>query len=279
MSQIGEAQQTLQREPVGSRKRTSGQGELEWSVVGPTLYRHLDGVNASVILYAPHEAPAVQATRAYLASQEAAAEEGPAGRIDPTWLAVTEIAVRVHETPHVWPLGRTRFHKLVYFATAAGIPTGLEFRRGSYGPFAEDLKRTLTRLANNGLVDERRRGRLIELVPGPTYTDAAKRFDATIRSYDEPIERVADLLRRLDGRRTELAATVHYCAQQLALRERAVPSEADVLDEAQEWKLRRQPPFTACEIGEVIRDLAMLGWVNVEPSRGLPVDDDVVTVA
>ena len=256
-----------------------GQGELEWSVVGPTLYRHLDAVSASAVLYAPHDVPPEQASTEFLATASVSTEAAMTKRIDPAWVAVAEIVDRVHRAVYAWPMGRTRFHKLVYFATAAGIPTGMEFRRASYGPFADDLKRTLTRLVNNGLLEERRRERLIEVTAGSTFSDAAVRFGSTIASYQQAIDSVADLMRRLDGRRTELAATVHYCAQQLVREQTATPSECDVLGQVQQWKLRRSPGFTTVEIAEMVRDLSMLGWIVVEPSDDLPVDDEIVSVA
>jgi len=52
---------------------------------------------------------------------------------------------------------------LAYFATAAGIPTRLEFERASYGPFAVDLKKVQTTMINNGLIVEERRGQMFEI--------------------------------------------------------------------------------------------------------------------
>src|SRR5712691_11551918 len=89
-----------------------GEGQLEWRVVGPTLYRFLSRLDIPVELYAPYGT--------------LPDELGPS------------------------------FQKIAYFATQFGIPTGLRYERGSYGPFSPQLKGLIARLANNGLIREER---------------------------------------------------------------------------------------------------------------------------
>jgi hypothetical protein len=93
-----------------------------------------------------------------------------AGGMPPGWMAIAEITRRIDEDRHAWPVGRTRLQKLAYFATVAGVPTGLEFVEGSYGPFAQDLTKLLSRLVNNGVLTEERPGRMLAVRPGQPLT-------------------------------------------------------------------------------------------------------------
>ena len=115
-----------------------GQGQLDWRVVGPTLYAYLDRLDIPVELYAPHEVPLEQTLPAFLAPTErdtkAVAARG-APRVAPAMVAVVEIVARIVRERYHWPVGRITFQKIAYFATVAGIPTGLQFVKGSYGPF------------------------------------------------------------------------------------------------------------------------------------------------
>src|SRR5437899_878663 len=75
-------------------------------------------------------------------------------------------------------VGRTIMQKIAYFAAELGIPTGVEHEQASYGPFAPGLKKVLTRLVNNGLLEEQPMGRMIRLSVGPTFDDARRAYTA-----------------------------------------------------------------------------------------------------
>ncbi|MEO7818974.1 MAG: macro domain-containing protein, partial [Actinomycetota bacterium] len=170
-----------------------GEGGLEWKVVGKTLYRHLMRLPIPVQLYAPHGTPDFELQEQFLAGDDQAQSNNGKLKIRPGWIALVDILSRVLREPHHWPVGRTTFQKLAYFATEAGIPTGLEYSKGSYGPFADELKPLITRLVNNGLVEETRLGRMFAVVPGPTFKDARETFSSSLVEWEEAIDRVADL--------------------------------------------------------------------------------------
>ncbi len=194
-------------------------------------------------------------------------------------LALATILRLVEREPYHWPVGRTTFQKLAYFASQAGIPTGLEYQRGDYGPFAEDLKRLETKLVNNGLIAEFRLGRMFEVRTGPTYRDAVERYRAELEKWRPAIERVADLFLRTDTRRAEVLASAHLAATELSERSRrkgtARPTERDVVYEVLRWKLRRRPPLEADEVASAVRGLGLLGWIDVEPTADLLPDADL----
>lgn len=257
--------QSLAVPPLGC-----GHGGLDWTVVGPTLSRYLDRMSVPVVLYAPHGTPPPQRQLSFLESPK----ERPETPVPASSLALLEILRRVSTRKFHPPVGRTKFQKLAYFATVAGIPTDLQFERRSYGPFAENLKRTTTAMVNNGLLEEERRGRMFMKKVGRTFNDAFEaRADELVR-WDSEIDRVADLLMRMDTRDAEVAATVHYAWSELVEARDEHPSEEDVLAAVNEWKRRREPTLDEPEIASTIRHLNWLGWISAKPSPELPVPVD-----
>lgn len=249
-----------------------GQGQLEWRIVGPTLYRRLRDLSIPVDLYAPHGTPVKELDHEFLGSDEASREStSTPSRVSPSVLALVEVLARIEQDPYHWPVGRILFQKLAYFATEAGIPTGLAYRRSSFGPFADDLGRLITKLVNNGLIQEHRLGKMFSVKVGPTYRDAHAAFEKQLAKFESEIERVTDLLVRMRTDQAEVAATVHFAAQILREGKRTKPTEKEVLVEVMEWKSRRKPPLKESEVAAAIRNLAILGWLNVEPTPELPV--------
>lgn len=255
-----------------------GLGELDWSVVGPTLYRYLDRLPIPVELFAPWDVPTGQLDIGYLERAKLVGSEPQAG-VEPAWAALAAIAAEVNSQPYAWPVGKTRFQKLAYLATREGLPTGLKFMEGDFGPFAGGLTRISSRLVNNGLVEMEPSGQMIKIIAGPTLDDAREQFEDFFQTHSEVIERVVDLLSRLSGHQTEVASTVLFVSDALRERLGETPTENQVLAEAKRWKARRKPPIRDEVFAESIRDLQALGWMQAEPSNDLPIDDNVLTTA
>lgn len=260
-----------------------GNGQLDWNVVGPTLYRYLDKLDIPVEMYAPRETPPEQLTTEFLGRRRGSGvgDPQPAGaRLPPEAIALVGVVSRVAREPHHWPVGRTTFQKIAYFLTEAGIPTGLHYQRGSYGPFSPEIKRLIGRLMNHNVVSEQRRGQMFEINPGSTYPDARTLYMDKLKAWAPAIERVADLFLRLPRTHdAEIAATVHFAAKGLQEASERRPSEREVLEEVRRWKVRRRPPLDDREVAEAIRHLNLLGWVDLEASPDLPVEDDELLYA
>ncbi len=253
-----------------------GQGGLEWRVVGPTLYEHLKRLEIPVSLYAPHGTPREQLEMTFLDSRDRSRANGrreQEPRISPAWVALVEILARIQRERYHAPIGRVSFQKLAYFATELGLPTDLKHEQRPYGPFAPDLTAVLSKLANNGLIVEKRLGeRMIEIRVGPTYERAADNYRADLAKWHAIIDRVVDLFLRVrQTRQAEVAATVHFAATRLAKPSNGLPSESDVFRAVKEWKVRRDPPFSDEEIALAIRNLNVLDLLDVRPSQDLPV--------
>ena len=256
-----------------------GEGRLEWRVVGPTLYRHLVNMRIPIELYAPFGTPHAELQTEFLASDRstnAARPIAPEFHIQPGWVALVAIIEEVSKERYHWPVGRVGFQKLAYFATEAGIPTGLAYRRGSYGPYAPEVKHILSSLINNGLIVERKRGQMFAAQVGPTYADAKRGYERFLSEWKSQITRVVDLVVRMDTDAAEIAATVHFSANRLQEEKDRQPTEAEILNYVKQWKIRRRPPLDESDVALAIRKLNMLGWIVALPSNELPVMEEAL---
>jgi O-acetyl-ADP-ribose deacetylase (regulator of RNase III)/uncharacterized protein YwgA len=256
-----------------------GHGQLEWKIIGPTLYRYMKRLDIPVELYAPHGTPPEELTLEFLsreADQPVVSVKSINNKIEPGLIAIIEVLSRIENEPYHWPIGRTMFQKIAYFATELGLKTGLSYSRGSFGPFAADLKFKITKLVNNGLIKEEQIGRMFSVSPGPTYQDALKIYKGEIQQSQPIIEQLIDLFLRINTtHQAELAATVHFVARSFQKEPGEIPSESDVLNGVMEWKQRRKPPYDRSEVAKTIRNLASFGLISVRSSKDLPVAEEV----
>ncbi|MGW1036845.1 type II toxin-antitoxin system antitoxin DNA ADP-ribosyl glycohydrolase DarG [Streptomyces antibioticus] len=245
-----------------------GNGQLEWSVVGPVLIQRLEKLGIPVELYAPLD---VDLEHGQLQLWDTP-DKGANRFVAPWQYALVEILHRLESQPYRWPVGRIMFQKLAYFATVAGIPTELEYERASFGPFAKQLKPSVAKLQNNGLLAERQRGNMFEVVVGETYDSSHADYAPYLDKWESAIEATCDLFARFDTTQAEIAATVHYSAQYLNGLYGHTPTATQVLNAVETWKVRRKPPLKRDEIIQSIVHLATLGWISVDA-------DDVVNAA
>lgn len=255
-------------------------GQLEWRIVGPTLYRYLSRLDIPIELYAPWGTPAEEMNIAFLSqrvvSMPLESIQSENWKINPASTVLVEILARIDREPYHWPIGRIAFQKIAYFATVLGVPTGLQFTRSSYGPFSPDLRQFTTKLVNNGLIQEIRLGRMFSVQPRPTYKDAVQTFRAELAQWETIIDRISDLFLRMRTQDAEIAATVHFTAQTLAKRNQENLSEMTILEGVKDWKQKRNPPIKEEEISQSIRDLNVLGWINAQLSPDLPIQQEAM---
>jgi O-acetyl-ADP-ribose deacetylase (regulator of RNase III)/uncharacterized protein YwgA len=256
-----------------------GHGQLEWRVVGPTLYRHLKQLGIPVVLFAPFDTPLEELTPKFLddpgrAGRFASDDDVAAYRIPPAWVALVEILRRIEEEPYHRPVGRTTFQKIAYFATMSDIPTGLKYARGSFGPYAPALKRQITSLVNNGLIREERLGKMFAVRTGQTLEDARRSYAEKLAGWREPIDKITDLFMRMNTHQAEVAASVHFAAGELKASGQDRPAESDILRRVLEWKQRRRPMLDDKEVALAVRNLNMLSWLDAQVSEDLGVTEE-----
>lgn len=261
-----------------------GNGQLEWNVVGPVLFRHLARLDIPVKLYAPAEATPEQLVLPLVADTDspsvASSGRPEPVRLDSSWVGLAAIIERIRSQPYSPQIGRIMLQKIAYFASVGGLPIKSEFRRGSFGPFASDIKAATTRLVNNGVLEERQDGRSFVVGPGPSFHDAAEARQLDLEEWSDVVDRVADLFLRIRStHQAEVVATVHFAAKDLESRLGRVPSEMEVFTAVSEWKQRHERPPGDEEVAETIRNLNLLGWLDVPTSNDLPLQDEELRYA
>lgn len=255
-----------------------GEGGLEWRIVGRVLYERLSRFDIPVMLYAPFGTPHEQLERDVLAvGAESALDRGPV-RLPPAWVALVEILKRLEREPYRHRVGRAMFQKIAYFATEEGLPTNLEYSKASFGPFASGVKRMQARLMANGLLRETplAKGRMYAVDVGPAYDEAVAAYSEELEKWDDIINRVTDLFMRFDATQAEIAATVHFAANRLVKAAKGErPTEMQVFKAVKDWKIRRKPPLKDEAVARTIRNLNLLGWVDLVASENLPLPEHV----
>ncbi len=257
-----------------------GQGQLEWRIVGPTLFRYLRRMDISIELFAPYDTPHEELEPEFLSKSTDERPTMPKPQwVQPGWIALVEILRRIEEQPYHWQVGRTAFQKIAYVATQEGIPTELEYQRSSYGPFAPQLKALVTRLVNNGLIREERLGKMFAVKVGTTFDDARKAYSEGLERWNPIIEKIVDLFVRMDTHQAEVVATVLFAAHERQQRDSDQLTERDIVDEVMKWKQRRRPSLGEFEVAWTVRNLAALGWLQVKASNDLPLPEEELTYA
>jgi O-acetyl-ADP-ribose deacetylase (regulator of RNase III) len=260
-----------------------GNGQLEWRVVGPLIYKRVRQIDIPVEMYAPYGTSPRELTVEFLESATFAYPspivKTVRSAINPAWVALVEIVNRIERQSYHWPVGRTIFQKIAYVATREGLSTGFQYQKSSFGPFSEDLKNAVTKLINSNLLQEERLGRMFMVKAGPSFEAARRKFLPLLIKWAPIIEKTTDLFMRMDTSQAEIVATVLYAADTLKKNMDTIPSETELFDSVMKWKQRRLPPLDKEEVASTIRNLGIIRWLDVKPDSGLPIqEEDIVPV-
>ena len=196
-----------------------GNGGLEWSEVGPLIYRKLHRLPIDIEVYAPYGTPKQQLTEEFLSAPSQMSLEGRGRkhkRLKPEWVVLLAVLRELEGPPYANPVGRTIFQKISYVMTEMGVPTGFQFAKGSYGPFSGDVKQALHDFANRNWVHEQQLGRMMVLRVAPQYEKDRQQFKEQIDSYQTKISKAVDLFSRIKTtEQAEEVMTVFFAARQL----------------------------------------------------------------
>ncbi len=236
-----------------------GHGQLEWSVVGPALYRMLSRLEIPVELYAPYDTPHEELQPEFLGALPGGAAPAPHTHMKPEWVALVAALARVEEA-NDRGLGRTAFQALCYFMTALGVPTGLRFVPSRHGLHCTEVRPLLARLENHGLIREVRDGRMIRLVPGETYSDAAEAYEESLRRWQREIGSAAQILSGLTtARQVRAVMAAHAAVSSLESESGATPGRAEILQKIAEQSGLKSRDWEP-EIARAIEVLNELDW-------------------
>ena len=152
-------------------------------------------------------------------------------------------------------------HKLMYFLQTAGEPLKLNFQKGHYGPYAENLRHVLKAIEGHLISgygdDGDSPDQELELVPGAVE-------DATAYLNGRPgtkqrLERVAQLIEGFESPfGLELLSTVHWVAQRAS-----TATAAEVIDDTYAWGLHKKQ-FSERQIRLALQFLREKNWLGSE---------------
>jgi len=251
-----------------------GNGGLEWSEVGPLIYRKLHELPVDIKVYAPYGTPMTELTTEFLAAPVQMSFDGKGRmheKMNPGWVAVVEVLKELEDQPYAPPVGRTIFQKICYVLTEMGVPTGFEFGKGSYGPFSADVKPALHDFANRNWVQEATLGRMVALRVGEQFEKERSKFLREIDEHRKKIDKTVDLFSRIkDTEQAEEVLTVLFASRQLKKGDRAAEiEEQQIYDYILDWKKTWNKPEKKEAVASAIRNLALLGWIRVRASESM----------
>ncbi|HEX7569184.1 MAG TPA: macro domain-containing protein, partial [Verrucomicrobiae bacterium] len=161
-----------------------GNGGLEWAEVGPLIYGKLHRLPIEIEAYAPYGTPKHELTEEFLAGPAQMTLEGKGRKhekLNPEWVVLVEVLRELGQQPYANSVGRTIFQKICYVLTEMGLKTGFEFGKGSYGPFADEVKLALHEFANRNWLQEEHLGKMMALRVGEQYEKDRAKFAEVIQ--------------------------------------------------------------------------------------------------
>jgi uncharacterized protein YwgA len=251
-----------------------GNGGLEWSEVGPLIYRKLYALPIDIEVYAPYGTPKQQVTQEFLSAPSQMSLDGKGRKhkpLKPEWIVLMEVLRDLEAQPYANPVGRTIFQKISYVVTEMGVPTGFHFDKGSYGPFSGDVKLALHDFANRNWLNEQQLGRMIALRVAPQYEKERNQYKQQIDRYQRKIDKTVDLFSRIKStEQAEEVLTVFFAARQLKSKRNGDITEQDLQDYILDWKKSWRTDEKREAVASAIRNLILLGWLQLRISEAVP---------
>lgn len=190
-----------------------GNGGLDWSVVKNLIVRAFSSLpKVQLCLYEPVGAPS--ATTMKIGTKQPNMTAGRAALI---------ALLQAYVIPG-YELTFLEIQKLMYFLQEVGEPLKLQFKKGQFGPYAENLHHVLQALEGHYIrgYGDRSRSALIRLLPDAIFD--ANQF---LSSHSDTTQRIQQVTRLIDGFETpyglELLSTVHWLAKE----DRSIMDDAD----------------------------------------------------
>lgn len=227
-----------------------GLGGLDWADVRPLIERKLANVDADVTVYPPEGAPPA-ATIASL---------GTRPTMSPGKAALVHIVDRY--APVAMGAGLVEIQKLMYFLQVAGQPLNLDFVKGIYGPYADNLRHVLNRVEGHfltGFGDGT--ASVLDADPIELLDGAAAEAYEVIADDSELRFRVDRVLALAEGFESsygmELLATVHWAATREDCADRTC-----VVAKVHGWSKRKEQLFTERHIVAALDRLLENDWLD-----------------
>lgn len=235
----------------------SGLGGLDWAQVRPRMEEALRGFDdLRIIIFEPQGAPAA----------DRMVHNRDVPKMTPGRAALVGLIHRYLGgllDPFVTLL---EIHKLMYFMQIAGEPLRLQYQKGHYGPYAENLRQVLRKIeghlisgyADGGDAPDKQ----IELVPG-----AVQDASAFLEHHPETrarFDKVAELVEGFESPfGLELLATVHWLIQH-----ESAATVHEVVARTYAWSDRKKC-FSPRQIALAVDVLFHKNWIDTTKKPGI----------
>ncbi len=252
-----------------------GNGGLLWSDVGQVMYQKMHRLPIPIEVYAPFGTPRSELEPEFLAGPRGSSAIDDRGRsfskMPEDWVVIVEALRRLGEQPFANPIGRTIFQKLCYVLSEMGLNTGFNFSKGSYGPFADEVKKALHVFANRNWVQEKTLGRMLALRVEDQFNRDRSRYVETITRHERKITKAVDLFSRIKSTdQAEEMVTILFASREI---KREKPdqdhTEQELLDFILNWKKTWRTDERRSSVATAIRCLVILGWMKLRVSEDM----------
>jgi O-acetyl-ADP-ribose deacetylase (regulator of RNase III) len=229
----------------------SGLGGLEWEEVRPRIEAALAELpDVHVRVFEPKGAPE--------ADRMQHRREVP--KMTPGRAALIELMSRYIRGLLDPSITLLEVHKLMYFMQSAGQPLRLNYVKGPYGPYGENLRHVLKAIEGHMVAGYADGGdapdKPLTLVPGAE--DEAAQFLGDHATTRERLARVSELVEGFESPYgLELLATVHWVASEPG----ASSEPQDVVQRIHAWNDRKRQ-FTPRQIAIALETLQHKGWLH-----------------
>jgi O-acetyl-ADP-ribose deacetylase (regulator of RNase III) len=228
----------------------SGLGGLNWNEVRPLIERALAALeDVDVQVFEPNGTSAnMRANNARETPKMTPGRAALVGLINRYLAALMDPTITLLEV-----------HKLMYFLQVSGEPLRLQFVKGPYGPYAENLRHVLRAIEGHLILGYADGGdvpnKQLSIVPG-----AVRDAEAFLEKNVETRARFERVARLIDGFETpfglELLSTVHW----LMTKEEVQDAEA-LVRAVYDWAPRKRR-FTPAQIELAAEQLRSEGWIS-----------------
>jgi O-acetyl-ADP-ribose deacetylase (regulator of RNase III) len=241
-----------------------GNGGLDWAEVRPLIIEALgDLPGVRVLLYPPQEAPSAKSMPVRTRRPRMTAGRSALLAMLGSYVGLS----RREEVATADGASLLEIQKLMYFLQERGQDLGLDYVKGRYGPYADNLNHALEALEGHyvrGYGD--RSDRVLKLSPISLMSGAADEAEKWLYEHAENgtrdrIGAVTDLVTGFaSAYGVELLATVHWTSN------REVPGgstdPAILTAVIGGWNERKERLFTEAHVSKAASRLQELGWIG-----------------
>ena len=242
-----------------------GHGGLRWEEVRPLIERAFEHLpDVQVLLFPPEGAPA--------ANSQPVRTETP--KMTPGRAALIGIMQRY--LPFAVDITAVDIQKVMYFMQESGEPLRLNYVKGRYGPYADNLRHVLSSMEGHfirGTGDGS--AKALDSLPFEVLNEAKPAAAALLASQPGTSARMERVTRLIEGYEStyglELLATVHWASRRED--NGSLRAEPLTLDQAEQvvgsWNRRKERLFTPQHVAKAFARLREQGWLDPVESAGL----------